>query len=420
MASDSISKSRLEFLNTEYLRVFLLFSLSLCIQIISFRSCLSNKILNECLPSAVDSFDYTNRAKSLLESGFDEAFGDAFRIPGYSMVIAFFLLLFGNFAFIALRVTQALLTAVSTIIIYRTLSTSSSKVASFKFSIFYSFLPSWYFSPLLLAESLSYFLCCLFVVKSLNVINKVDLLPKDIMSLSLLVGAATYLKPNHLLWVVPAMFIVYFTSNKKKLTSILLLLGLTGALLSPWLYYANRDNPSKFTFTATSGGNLYIGLGMHIAYDNGPISRAAIFWKVDPRSNPSDVLSETDQSDIRALDEMFGERALEIWKKRPLQQLGFGLAKIAIAFSVYVDSFPQLLLGLLVVTSLFLSLYSVFFRKFSIESRLASLLYISITVILAIQAFLFQADRRFVFPVLIPASILVFYSFKVRNSKKHD
>jgi len=209
-----------------------------------------------------------------------------------------------------------------------------------------------------------------------------------------------------------------FYKQQKEVNFYLILLGLTGALLSPWLYYANRDNPSKFTFTATSGGNLYIGLGMHLAYDNGPISRAAIFWKVDPRSNPSDVLSGTDQSDIRALDEMFGDRALEIWKKRPLQQLGFGLAKIAIAFSVYVDSFPQLLLGLLVITSLFLSIYSVFFRKFSIESRLASLLYISIIVILAFQAFLFQADRRFVFPVLIPASILVFYSLKFGSPRK--
>jgi hypothetical protein len=162
---------------------------------------------------------------------------------------------------------------------------------------------------------------------------------------------------------------------------------------------------------------MYIGTGMRLSYDDGPLAKAAVFWKVDPISNPLDVISDASHQDIRVLDEVYSEKSLYIWKERPLRQIGFGITKIAIAFSIYTNSISQFFLGALFLISLIFTIYVLISKAFIPKSKIFCVLYFSIIWTLASQAFIFQADRRFIFPILIPSWLLFteLLSPKLRN-----
>ena len=394
----------------------ILFTLSVLVQFLYFRDCFSNTALNQCLPSAVDSFDYEKRARVFLEFGFRAAFGDAFRVPGYPLLISFFIAHFGQVAFSALRIFQIILTSVTVLLVYRTLNDTFNKSTSFFASLIFLLMPSWYFSPLILAESLSYFLFVLLIIVSIKVINRRRLEIKELLIFTLLISLATYLKPNHILWVIPILFLVLALS-KARLLATFALLALLGICLSPWLIFVNRDTSSPFILTSASGGNFYVGTGMQLNYDNGPLAKAAIFWKVDPKNNSNDIIHNTSNLDIRLLNDIYSAKALDIWMERPLRQMGFGLTKITIAFSIFTDSLLQLFLGIIFLVSLIFAIYVTMSRNFLSKSSIFCVLYLSFVLVLAFQAFVFQADRRFVFPILIPAWLLVFESFNPRIGK---
>jgi hypothetical protein len=230
-----------------------------------------------------------------------------------------------------------------------------------------------------------------------------------------LIALATYLKPNQLLWIVP-VFTLFHLINKRDHFSKIRLLGVVGVSLIPWLLFVNVSNPGPFTFTSASGGNLYIGTGMQTIDDGSTLAKAAKYWKVDPKSNPKDVIFRNENEDIRESSGIYSSKAFEIWKKRPIRQIGFGIAKVIIAFSIYTDSIGQSLLGFLVLISLILSVYILIFTSSNWRRRVLCKVYLSFIGILAFQAFVFQADRRFIFPILIPVAVLL---FELKHSKTH-
>lgn len=406
----------LTFTDSKTFHHFVIVVLSVSFQFFIFRNCFSNTIQNNCLPSALDSFDYANRARVFLDSGFSQAFADGFRVPGYPLVISLFMILFGDYAFVALRIFQVVITALTASMVYKALNDSFSKLRSFCLSIFFSFLPSWYFAPLLLAESLTYFLCICLVIVAIRVIKHKSFNSKDLIILCLLIVSAIYLKPNQILWIIPLFVLSNLIGDSKFLFSCLAA-GIILACLVPWLFFVNAKNNSYFNLTTASGGNLYIGTGMIMEYNDGPLSKAAIFWKVDPKNNLDDVVSGTDKLSSGHSNRIYAGKALEIWRERPIRQIGFGIAKILIAFSIWSDSIYSTTLGAIFLFSLIGSVYALSSNKSTQYGKHFCVLYLSFVSILAVQAFVFQADRRFVFPILIPTWLFLLELFGIKESK---
>jgi hypothetical protein len=84
-----------------------------------------------------------------------------------------------------------------------------------------------------------------------------------------------------------------------------------------------------------------------------------------------------------------------IWRSRPIQQIGYSFDKILIAFGFKVNSISNYLLGIFTAIALVGSILLLKTRKL----RSWGAITLTIFSVLAIQAAIFQADRRFVLTV---------------------
>ncbi len=374
---------------------------SLVIQLAIIGRYLDNSVITSYAPDAKDAEDYVGRASVWLESGFNPAFNDALRMPGYPFVIYVAELINPKYPYLTVRILQVGLLALSAGI----LKVAICKLLGFKYSIvlslLYGFLPIWHFAPVLIAESLSAVVVAA-IVYTLLLWKKSQFDQKSIMITALLIAIATYLKPNHL--VLLPIVIAYLISSgmRKKLITCTIVATLVGTLMLPWVLYTNLKHHRLNGLTATSGINFYIGTGMMIAYDGGVLARSAIRLGVDQNNNPDDVLVFTNNETSIEQNEKYTERAGQIWRDRPGSLIRFGLEKIGFAFGLKSDSILDSGFGFFNLIVLVSVVVLLFYRRHQAIaiSTLCTLL------ALGSQAFLFQADRRFVIPLLIPFSIV--------------
>ena len=351
------------------------------------------------MPTAADAEEYVEISNVWGEKGFDEAFENLWRMPGYPAFLLVIKFLSPNEPFLTVRIIQSLLTSLSVVILYFVLKNYSIKKNAFIFCVLYCFVPIWHFSSVLLPESLTYFLIVLmiYVLSKLSSYNYIL-----ILVISLLLSSLIYLKPNHILLIIPIIIfiIVNFKESIKK--SIILLSITTIFALLPWIIYSNIGDRKFYGLTTTQGLNLYIGTGMVLNYDNSALAKSAVSWKVDPRNNPNDVVITKSFESKFDSNYYLTEKALGIWKKRPLQQLGYSLDKILIAFGFKANSIANYLLGVFTAFTLVSSilLYKVRYLRFWGTTTL------TIFTVLAAQAGIFQADRRFVLVVFPPFGLI--------------
>jgi hypothetical protein len=380
-----------------------LFCLSIVIQVVIFRQSLNNDVLNDYAPSSLDARSYSNLASTWSSEGFDTAFSDLWRLPGYPFILLLMQTLFPFAPYLATRLFQLIAVSISVVIFNRILREyTSSRVALF-FSILYSLLPSWYFVPVLIAESLT---ACL-VVLLMYLMTKVsgnNSHIKYIIYISLLIAILTLLKPNNLLLLAVVSVYMIIRLKKNSIIAISLLVISTFILLLPWIVYTQNQEKAFFGLTTVQGVNFYIGTGMLISYDNSVLANSAIERKVDAKQNPKDVVVL--KADIPRIDQnkIYLERALQIWKERPFNQLKFSLDKILIAFGFKVNSNLDYLFGFFNLAALitgFLLIKDNRFRAWGITS-------IFVAFLLASQSAIFQADRRFIITIFLPFSVLLF------------
>lgn len=379
----------------------IVFAFSLLIQILIIGKYLDNSIISAYAITAVDAADYVNRAQIWRNSGFSSAFSDAYRMPGYPSFILILSFMFPNHTFLALKILQMLGLGLSTVMIKilleKLVSTRLSLLGSFLFTL----IPIWHFTPVLLAESLT---ATFFVSLILILSGVTDLGPTKarIFLISILIAILTYLKPNNVLLIIPVIVFLYFKVRYGALRSVGLIAALFVLWLTPWIGFANNSNPGFHGLTTNSGINLYIGTGMIVSYDGGVLSSAAIKRGVDPKSNPSDVLNVAEGFSPVQVNELFQDRALEIWRERPIKVSLYGLEKVLIAFGFKANSHLDYLLGTFHLGALFAGTILLKFPNY----RIWGISLLSTFLILAAQAAIFQADRRFIVPVFSPVAVI--------------
>jgi hypothetical protein len=249
----------------------------------------------------------------------------------------------------------------------------------------------------LLAESFTSFIVVALIFK-LRSVGEIGLGRWAVITLSILIAAGVYLKPNNLLLLFFVCVFLFAKLKKNSIRNISTISLAVFILLSPWLFFASNAQPGFHGLTTNSGANLYVGTGMIIAYDEGILSKSAIKWKVDPRNNPKDLIELDPEVSPEQQNSELTIKSLEIWKKRPLQEIGYGFDKALIAFGIKGNSTFDYSLGLFSLISLLSGIILLRFR----EHRAWGITLLVTFISLALQAAIFQADRRFVIPVLFP------------------
>jgi len=374
---------------------------SVFIQAILIGKYIDDSVISLYASTATDALDYSNRVELWQDQGFAKAFSDAYRMPGYSTLLLLMHTIFPSSPNIAMRLFQLFAVAISAGLIKVTLQRYVSLKISMVVSFIYILLPIWHFVPVLIGESMTAFFAAL-LAYLLGRADRHILTLKHLLAISFCVSLATYIKPNNLLLLVPALGFLIANSRSIMIKPIIKTLLIVFVLLLPWVIFASKVQPGFLGLTTNSGVNMYVGTGMILDYDQGVLSNAATKWKVDPRSNPLDLVSTALIQEPSETDRIYRNKAIEIWKERPLRQLGYGLDKTLIAFGLKANSLFDLILGLFNILALIsgaILLKSQIFRSWGVALILAM-------TAIASQAVLFQADRRFVVPVVFPFAVI--------------
>jgi hypothetical protein len=266
-------------------------------------------------------------------------------------------------------------------------------------------LPFFYFSPILSAESLSMF----FVAALCYQMARHDQASSRLHVLSMVVLAVlVYLKPNHALLFLPfAAVLEYRRGGGGKGVTILGPLFVLVVLMLPWTIWVSTKNGMVIPLSATSGYNMYIGTGVTFDEDGAandlPAGSAATNKLGDPALNM--VVGEETQGMTAAQQNRYLQKtALGIWLKRPGGTISYGVAKTLHAFGFSFRHARDSLLVVQFVTSLLFSLYLWKRRRY----REWCVFFWGVVLVAAFQAFVFLPDQRlktvvFDFPAIIIA-----------------
>lgn len=383
---------------------FIGFFFSSVVQLFTIGKYIDNSIISDYSPLAVDADSYVKLAINWSSQGFTETFFDLHRTPGYPAVIYFFNFLFPSNSYFALRIFQffAVSIAIGTLTIILSQYTKSNLLILYSF--FLSLLPIWHFTPLILAESLTFFvMTIILLVSQLFCISKNSIIA--VVSLGILSGIMIYLKPNNIIILPIIIMLIITITLKASFKFIGLLLVVLFAVLSPWFIHAEKSQGNFFTLATSSGVNLYIGTGMESnRSSNLVLANSASKWRVTEEFNQLDIVEPNSNLTAQQSNDLYRKSAVDIWKKRPLQQIGFSFDKVLIAFGIKSNSLFDYSFG---VFNLIAILCAVFFI-FKDSHRIIGFSTLIMTILLSAQAAAFQADRRFIIAVFLPfASIII-------------
>ena len=380
---------------------FFIVFIDLIIQFFLIGKYLDNSVISPYAPTAIDASDYAARAETWQADGFNKAFSDAYRMPGYPFIIYLMRYILPSAPYLGVRLFQMLTVAISVGLIYVLLKKYVSIKIAILVSIFYGLLPVWHFVPVLLAESLTSVVVVglLFLLASITTSGATT---RRLFLLSLVIAIGTYLKPNNLSLIIPSIIYLALTLKKYILKNLLLVIISVFLMITPWIVFASSVQPGFLGLTTNSGANFYVGTGMVLSYDGSVLARSAIKWKVDPNNNPIDLLSVTPDQSLSDQNSQLLKKSLNIWGERPLREIGFGIDKVLIAFGFKANSKIDHLFGLF---SLFSIIAAVYLTRIP-RVRVWGLSTLTVATVLAIQASVFQADRRFVVPIFFPFSII--------------
>ena len=370
---------------------------SILVQLVLVGKFLDNSVVSAYAPTAMDASDYTNRALLWQSEGFYAAFNDASRMPGYPFVLLISHTIFSSYSNVTIRILQLLLLAVSAGLIKLVLQRYVPLVVAVLVGALFAFLPIWHFVPILIGEALTGAIVTLMIYFLAKAHNR-GLSRSTVLYLSLCIGIATYIKPNNLLLAVPIFGFLIFSKNSNAVKSISKIVTIVLLLLLPWLAFTSKAQPGFLGLTTGSGINSYVGTGMILDYDQGFLSRSAIKWRVDPKSNLTDSIVNAGDASPVEMNSLYSHKSIQIWKKRFWRELGFGLDKVRFAFSISSNSKFDMLIGIFNLLAFATGLVLLRFR----DLRSWGIALLLVIVTLALQAVVFQADRRFVVPVLFP------------------
>lgn len=302
------------------------------------RAGLDDRVVNRYSPTSTDSEDYVRRAHILSKGGsfardFEEAFGDAYRPPAYPLFLSAFLPV-SDAPLRAARMAQVLLSALMIALGWRTLrnllgdAPRARGAALAGAALIALWVPLYYFSPILIAEG-----CSLFVLAAL--LHAMSLRTGDHgtpwIRLSFLLALLIYLKPNHILLLLPVAAFVWMrekSSPRRAAARTAACVLVTLALLAPWSIFLTRAQGKLMFLSTASGVNLYLGTGV-VQFPGDANTLPYRFAKTAGLAK-QDSLQRVDPKDPRALaaeETRLAAEAQALWQARPARMAAYGVLK---------------------------------------------------------------------------------------------
>ena len=375
--------------------LLLVFS-NVLIQIFWQRNGLDNQPLNSYHPISVDAFGYIEKAELIAKDGdFIKAFEDGFRMPGYPLFLSIFYH-FSDRPLLVARYAQIVLSSLVILFSYLTMAKIfHSKVkAILSASVIALWLPFYYFSPILIAESCTIFLFSVFFYALSSLEFRKSTVA--IYALPILLALLVYLKPNQIFLFIPLAAFLLFRIRGQNLWHLAGIMLVFIAMIIPWSVFISVVNSTVIPFSTTSGINLYLGTGVNIDQDcqSGMGSLSQI--TAGKLGLEDEHITEQVQQDIQSMSAVekntyYTKVAKKIWRSRPINTMLYGLSKIAHGFGFSFRGFRDVALVVLFVFSVASSIY----LWVSNNKREWCVFFWSILFVASLQMFVFLPNQRF-------------------------
>jgi hypothetical protein len=368
-------------------------------QILLFDRGLDNQILNPHAPTFPDAVRSVDRAVTLAgEGGFSGAFADGRMMPGYPLFLSLCVSGFSQPLLVA-RFVQVFLASLIVPFAFLTLcllfkSQGWALLGSVAFALW---VPFYYFSPILSAETLSMFyyaLLCYQLARSHQTQSRMHLL------MMVVLAVMVYLMPGLVLLFIPfAAVMEYRRGGGGKGVTVVGPLAVVVVLLLPWTIWVSVKNQAFVPLTTTSGYQLYFGTGVTAKVDTTggssrgrgmPAASAEALGLADA-GLVSAVARDTVGASPVEKNRIFRRAALGVWVNRPGKMISYGAAKVLHAFGFSFRNARDSLLAALLAGSLLLSalLWS---RR--LHREWCVYLWV-VTGVVALQAFVLVPSQRY-------------------------
>lgn len=373
---------------------------SILVQAVLYWQYVDNQVVNDFSPTSNDAEDYFARASAWRAEGFGEAFGDAYRTPGYPAFIAVCQIVFGANAALGARILQIIATAIACGLLFLT----ARKLVGLGFAMVVGlaaalYVPVSYFSPILYAETLTV----------LGVAVMLFLLSRSRsgswwpwVAVGVTLACLTYLKPNNILMIIPAVVFALADGAPRKWVRSLAVVVVCGLLLAPWAVFASVSQGRVVALSTTSGLNLYLGLGIGGNSSEGPLNSIGRTLGVDREPDPP-IPKPEDQLSASEKNSYWTSAAGRVWQDRPASQAGYAGAKALYALGLLPNGLKDAVLGLVAVVSAVGALVLIRQR----DLRQWGLALGAVFLVVALQAAAFLPNQRFRVALLDAPAILV-------------
>lgn len=366
-----------------------------------FRNYFNNDIITSFQPNGADAKDYVTKAELLFRThNFVEAFKDGWRLPGYPMVVLFCYWL-SDLIHIAplaiLRVLHVVASGFIPLFLYKAqLNFSNSKMAAWSACIFSAiYIPFYYFSPQILAESFSLLIisATFWQMSLMNQYRKETSL-RLISLLAVFITILTYFKPNLILLTFPVLVFIMYTYRDELFKAIrycFFFSIIVLALLLPWVWFVSSQNHMFIPLATTSGCDMVIGVGVPLNSDGS--DKNSLVYKFEQKHNlPADItqIAEKESKPFAVQNAEYQSEAIKIWKQRPLLTLRYGIMKILHGFGFSLRGLKDYMS----LSVFLLSLMGFIWQIRKKQNTYLCLLFASVTLLYAIQTIVYIPDMR--------------------------
>ena len=386
-------------------------------QLILLRSSLNNEVISRNAPSATDAISYSETARAVAAGEpFGLVFRDGRRPPGYPFFLAFFVRFFAQ-PVLAARVMQIVLSASTILLSFLAIQkiTSCPEAGIFVAFLVSVWVPFYYFSPILYAET-----CGIFVFSVLlYLIACVNLKRYQVGAAlcGIAIAALTYLKPNLItLLCLPVAAASMVFPKKRDLGIFVGILALsTATILLPWeLFMSARFGQFPAPLSTFQGDNLYWGAAIGISTQANLADTVA--RKLGLRDPVLDAKARAEAKMLTPVQEskFYEHIAFERWRSHPLPLIAFGLCKILHSFGFSLQGLYQYFTAFFTVFSFAASAFLWRWRKY----REWVLVFWMAALVLAAQSFLFKGDIRYKVTVVDLPALFVCALFAFEGAQR--
>lgn len=308
----------------------LIVSVSVVGQLIVLHGYLDNSVVNAISPGSVDTADYWARAQLLADGRWSDAFGDAYRMPGYPAVLAVAEWLTGA-PLLAVRLLQVVAVAATAVcaehVVRRVSTDDLSALLTAAAVAFYP--PFWFLAPVLYAETLTVLSIGVLLVLCAGATDRLG--AGRLVAVGSTVAVLTYLKPNNVLLALPVclFLLVRLGRSRRTVWRCLAVVATAAGLILPWSVAVSTAQDEVVLLSTNNGYTFYRGSGVWVpSEDSLPRTAAIRLGLADPVQDARIKAVGFALPRGAAADAYWRGQAVRAWQDEPLRTTVYAASKV--------------------------------------------------------------------------------------------